>query len=110
MRDCIDLGPSPTEEDCAQVGSDDYFDRARRECRAYIHQLRRLLGDEPEGAQLSVKSNPHDFGSYLSVVCYYEPAQPASLDYAFRCEGKSPQEWDDQARQELAAVTPPHPP
>jgi hypothetical protein len=110
MRDCIDLGPSPTEEECAQVGQDDYRDRARRECRAYLHQLRRLFGDEPEGAQLSVKSNPHDFGSYLSVVCYYDPARPASLDYAFRCEGQSPREWDEQARQELAAVTPLHPP
>ena len=103
MRDCIDLGPAPSEEDCAQVGREDYPERARRECRAYLSQLRRLLGDEPDGARLSVNSNPHDFGSYLSVVCHYDPDQPASVDYAFRCEGQGPREWDDPARQELAA-------
>jgi hypothetical protein len=102
MHDCIDMGSAPTYEDCAQVGSDGYHDRARRECRAYIGQLRRMFGDEPDGARLSVKSNPHDFGTYLSVVCYYDPAIRTSVDYAFRCEGKIPEEWDAQARRELA--------
>jgi hypothetical protein len=102
MNDFIDMGCAPTCEDCAQVGSDGYHDRARKECRVYIGQLRRMFGDEPDGARLSIKSNPHDFGTYLSVICYYDPAIQASVDYAFRCEGKSPEEWDEQARQELA--------
>jgi hypothetical protein len=102
MKDFIDVGSSPHGEDCAQVGSDDYHDRARRECRAYIAQLRRVFGDEPEGARLSVKSNPHDFGTYLSVICYYDDQIPAAADYAFRCESESPEHWDTQARQELA--------
>jgi hypothetical protein len=102
MQDCMDVGCAPTEEDCAQVGREDYIDRARRECRAYINQLRRLFGDEPEGARLSVKSNPHDFGTYFSVVCYYDPDQPAAVEYALRCEGQGPREWDDEARRELA--------
>ena len=102
MRDFIDVGCAPTHENCAQVGSDDYYERARRECRVYIGQLRRLFGDEPDGAHLSIKSNPHDFGTYLSVVCYYDDCHPASADYAFRCESESPQHWDNQARQELA--------
>jgi hypothetical protein len=97
MRDCIDVGCAPNEEDCAQVGRPEYATQARKECRAYIRQLQRMFGEEPEGASLIIKSNPHDFGSYLSVVCYYDPAQPASLEYAFRCESESPREWDDQA-------------
>jgi hypothetical protein len=102
MKDFIDAGCSPTGENCAQVGSDDYHQRARRECRAYIAQLRRLFGIEPDGAHLSVKCNPHDFGSYLSVVCHYDDHLPASVEYAFRCESESPETWDEQARQELA--------
>jgi hypothetical protein len=105
MRDCIDVGCAPTEEDCAQVGQPEYATQARKECRAYIHQLRRMFGEEPEGASLSIKSNPHDFGSYFSVVCFYDPALPPSREYAFRCEGKSPREWDAEARQELAGMS-----
>jgi hypothetical protein len=102
MRDCMDLGSAPAMENCAQVGRDDYHVRARRECRAYIGLLRRTFGDEPHGASLSVKSNPHDFGTYLSVVCYFDPTIAAAIDYAFRCESATPPEWDEMARAELS--------
>ena len=101
MHECMDLGSAPAMEDCAQVGTEDYYDRARKECRAFIGLLRRSLGQEPDGASLRVKSNPHDFGTYLSVVCEYDPALPAATDYAFRCESDAPREWDDLARKEL---------
>jgi hypothetical protein len=102
MREWIDIGSSPPEENCAQVGTDDYYPRARRECRAYIALLRRTLGDEPPGASLAIKSNEHDFGTYLSVVCYYDPEHEAAIDYAFRCESEGPQEWDEAAKAELS--------
>jgi hypothetical protein len=102
MRDWIDIGSSPPAESCAQVGTKDYVERARLECGLYIELLRRILGPEPEGAQLSVKSNPHDFGTYLSVVCYFDPEHPESLDYAYRCESEGPEEWDHIAREELS--------
>jgi len=102
MNDFIDVGSSPTHEDCAQVGTDDYHHRARRECRTYIGELRRIFGEEPEGARLSVRSNPHDFGAYLSVVCHYDPNIQGAIEYAFRCESEGPDEWDDEARRELA--------
>ena len=101
MRGYIDLGSAPFVEDCAQVGRDDYYDQARKECRAYIRQLRRTFGKEPDGASLTVMSNPHDFGSYLSVVCYFDLHVTAAVDYAFQCESAGPQQWDDVARQEL---------
>jgi len=102
MSDLIDVGSAPTEESCAQVGTQGYYDQARRECRAYINQLRRTFGPEPDGARLSMKTNPHDFGTYLSVVCYYDSSKPESVEYAFRCENSSPAEWDKAARRELA--------
>jgi hypothetical protein len=101
MQDCLDLGSSPSHEDCAQVGSDEYAMRARRECRAYINQLRRLFGEEPDGARFSVKSNPHDFGSYYSVVCYFDGDNQAAADYAYRCEAGT-DTWDAEAIQELS--------
>lgn len=97
----IDVGSAPYIEDCAQLGAADYYDRARRECRAYIGQLRRLLGPEPPGARLKTKANAHDFGTYLSVICQYETDNPEAMQYAFRCESDGPEEWDAVARHEL---------
>jgi len=103
-QEFLDLGvTTPYLEECAQVGSReyDYHDRARREARAYIAQLRRTFGDEPDGARFSVKGHEHDFGTYLTVVCSYDPTIPASLNYAFRCESDAPEFWDEAARREL---------
>lgn len=102
MRNFIDIGSAPPMESCAQVGSNGYWPRAQRECKAFIGLLRRALGPEPDGAELRVKSNPHDFGTYLSVVCFYEPSNQPAIDYAFRCESQGPENWDEQALVELA--------
>lgn len=101
MRDSLDLGCAPSHEDCAQVGRDDYPERGRRECRAYAGQLRRTFGDEPPGARLTIRANPHDFGTYLSVACEFDSDDPAAVTYAYRCEGEGPEYWDHEARREL---------
>jgi hypothetical protein len=95
MREYVEIGQAPCMEDCAQVGSSGYMERAMAECQAYIKAIRRVLGEEPNGARLSVKSFQHDFGSYLEVVCYYDESEPASVDYAFMCERKAPQTWEE---------------
>jgi hypothetical protein len=101
MRDFISLSPTPVCEDCAQVGSADYHERARKECSAFVAQLRRQLGPEPRGARLDVKAFPHDFGTYYMVVCYFDTDLPASEDYAFKLDAEAPEEWDTEARQAL---------
>lgn len=95
MREYIEYGPVPAEESCAQVGEEDYDGRARAECLAYIALIRQTCGVEPEGAQLAVKSFPHDFGSYKEVVCYYDEAYPDSVDYAWGIEKNLPIRWTD---------------
>ncbi len=104
MQDWIDIGSSPPEEDCAQLGRDGYWEQATRECRAYINQLRRALGEEPGGARLAIKSHEHDFGTYLSVCCYFDDSIGDAVEYAYRCEAQSPKTWDDQARAELRSL------
>jgi hypothetical protein len=91
-RDYIGIGPAPAEEECAQVGSPDYARRARAECRRFIELLRRTFGEEPEGAQLMIKSNPHDFGAYYEVVCYYEEGNE-----------EAPTRWDQPSTPILSA-------
>lgn len=109
MVETIEIGSAPCEEQCAQVKAFDYPQRGRAECRAYINQIRRVMGEPPEGANLFIKSNPHDFGTYLEVVAKVggplsQEAREKALDYAYRCESESPANWDDEARAELAAA------
>lgn len=93
MRDYMNIGSSPPEEDCVCLGEEDYSRRARIECRQYIEALRKKLGEEPEGASLGIKSFPHDFGTYMEVVCYFDTDNKESLDYACKCEGDGPMTW-----------------
>lgn len=108
MRECIEIGSSPAEEDCAQCGSPDYSVRARRECRAYIEQLYRFLDSKgfkrdelPETFSLVVKANSHDFGTYYEVACRFDPDDELQSNLASLVEGESPTRWDDAARKEL---------
>lgn len=102
MRDYLTIGPTPAEESCAQVGSDGYSHKARRECNIFARQLVRHFGEPPEGARIGVKSFSHDFGSYLEVVCYFDDAYPDSVDYAFKLESESPANWDQESIEALA--------
>jgi hypothetical protein len=94
MTDYITIGPSPSAEDCAQVGAADYPEASRKECKRYIEQLLRVYGPPPEGAQLLVKSFPHDFGTYREVVCKYDTENEEAVDYAMRVENGC-ENWDE---------------
>jgi hypothetical protein len=94
MRDYFCLGPTPSEEDCAQVGQQDYRKNALSECQRYIELIRDTLGPEPEGAELAIKSFPHDFGTYYEVVIWFESNDAAALAYAVRCEDEAPRTWE----------------
>jgi hypothetical protein len=102
MRDYIEIGSSPTDEACAQLGTDpDFHWKNRIECEVFRKQLRRVFGEEPEGANLSIKCFQHDFGRYCEVVCYFDDKIPESEDYAFKLEGDTPERWDSEAIKEL---------
>ena len=102
MRDYLSISCSPASESCAQVGTENYEVQSGRECRALIAQLRRQFGTEPMLARLSIRSFPHDFGSYKEVVCYYDDEDEEARDYAFRLESELPEFWDDEAKFDLA--------
>lgn len=96
------IGAAPSEESCAQVGSDDYHDRSRRECAIYGRMLERLFPlPENVPARIVVMGFPHDFGTYREVCVRYEDSDPRACDYAFRMESQSPVQWDAIARYEL---------
>lgn len=96
MRDYISIGSAPSDEDCVPVNSrGDYHEAMRAECQRFLELIRKKLGPEPPGARLGIKSNPHDFGTYYDVVCYFDDEDEAARTYAFRCESDSPRTWAD---------------
>jgi hypothetical protein len=100
-KDYIDIGPCPADEPCVQLGDSDYERRARTECAAFIREIRHAVGDEPTGALLAVKGNPHDFGRYYEVVCYFDDENNLSLAYALECERRAPLRWTEVGKTYL---------
>lgn len=98
--DEVYLGPTPYESECQQAPYE-RPDLARLECRCFIEQLRRQFGEEPEGATIKIKSNPHDFGSYLDVVVRFDMNNEAARDYAYRVENNVPARWDGEAIEKM---------
>ncbi len=94
MRDHIDLGSTPCNEQCAQIGQEGYDIIGRAECKRFIDLIRKTLGNEPDGAKLAVKCNSHDFGTYYEVVCYFDTDNEASTKYAYDCEANCPTSWE----------------
>jgi hypothetical protein len=101
MRDELYLGPVPLEEECSQVGTPDYLEKSRKECRAYINQIKRKFGEPPMGAGLIVKSCPHDFGTYHEVVVVFDDLFPDSEEWAYSVDNDLPLTWDEEAKVEL---------
>ena len=96
MKDFIELGSSPCEEDCVQVSKEgDYVSAMRAECQRYLALIRAKCGEEVGKARLAVKGFPHDFGTYYEVVCYFDDTDEEGAGYAFRCEAHAPATWDD---------------
>lgn len=104
MRDYLNIAATPVDEDCVPCGEN--LAKQRAECNAFIGQLRRQFGEEPEGARLSVKAFQHDYGTYYEVVCYYDDKYTESVDYAFKLEAETPEKWDDKALMLLAKTYP----
>ena len=97
MRDYFSLGPTPSEEECAQVGQPDYRRKAMEECQRFIALIRTTLGPEPPGAELAIKSFPHDFGTYYEVVIWFERDAAEAIAYAVRCEDEALTTWNAEA-------------
>lgn len=96
MYDYIFIGPTPSNEECAQLGEENYETRARAECQRFIELIREKLGKEPDGARLIVKGEYHDMGVYYEVAVKFDDSKPEAIEYAFKVDSESPQEWSKQ--------------
>ena len=100
----LELGPTPSGEDCVQVGSDNYHDLYGAEAKAYIEQLKRQFPNVPPGASFGIKSFSHDFGTYHEVVVKYNEDSEEAINFAFNVENNAPEYWDATAKEELNKI------
>lgn len=96
MKQHINIGPVPCEEDCEQLGPTYRPDVARAECRRFLALIQKRLGPGPEGARLRIKGFDHDFGRYYEVVCEFDDDDTAAFNYALRCENDAPTHWEEE--------------
>ncbi len=93
---------TPTEEKCAQVGEENYLPNARLEIKAYVCQLMRMFGTNPDGTRFKTIRCHHDFGDYLDIRFYYDNQIQEHMKYLEKLEC-GPSHWDEEAKSELFA-------
>lgn len=98
-RDSFSVSSVPYEENCAQVGEDNYRKKAIVECTAYINQLERIFPEAKDyGIQFKIKWNNHDFGTYAEVELYFDDSD----GYAYYIDANIPSNWDEKSLNEIA--------
>jgi hypothetical protein len=100
--DWVYLAPTPIEEDCAQLGQDNYRNQAMKEMTVFCNQLYRDFPEaENKGVYFRIKWQSHDFGTYGEVVAAYDDNDLEAMDYAIHVENNIPEHWDEESIKEL---------
>ena len=103
MREYMTLGPTPCDEPCEQMGPHWDAAKARAEVRVYCAQLVRQF-PACDRVLFGIKRESHDFGTYYEAAVYYDDADDLATEQAYRVERELPQQFDAEAREQLAAV------
>lgn len=101
MKDFLNIGSSPYAENCVQLGSPDYQEKAIKECSIFAKQLLRQFPNIPVGCKVGIKSFQHDFGTYFETVIYFDNENEEQCNYAYQVEAGFPEFWDEQSKTEL---------
>lgn len=105
--DKLEIGPTPPEEECLQVGIDDYAKKGRQQCNVFKKLLERhfpIPQNLEEIVYFTVISCPHDFGSYYDVFVKFAGDNEEAVNYAYNVEANTPAYWDEIAKTELRSL------
>lgn len=95
MIEYIEIGSTPSEEDCVQVDKDkDYESAMSKECGRYV----KLLDDAfPEAGDYRCSFSRmwfvHEFGRYCEAIVKYDDENEESTEYAYFVERNLPKTW-----------------
>ena len=102
MKEYIEIGSSPYDESCAQVGTENYRETAKKEMNAYIDLLERTF---PDARSMNIvfkqKWFEHDFGSYGEVCAFWNPEDELADSYIYEIEADLPAKWDEESLKKL---------
>ena len=102
VMEYIEIGATPYDEDCAQVGAENYRKDAEKEMDAYINQLNRVFTEaENWGIRFKQKWFNHDFGVYGEVCAYWNTDNEIADRFVYFVEENLPSNWDEEAKKEL---------
>jgi hypothetical protein len=95
MKDYLELGTTPYNEECVQVNPlGDYHESMLMECKRYKSQLENMFPASvfPD-VYFKIKWYPHDFGSYAEVVVIFDDNDKESMTQAYYIEDHLPDNW-----------------
>lgn len=103
MIEELSLGPVPANEECAQLGNENYFRDSRNECKRYLSLLKNTFSLLP-GMYFKITRNNHDFGDYFDVVICFNPDDPEQVSLAYYIENNSPTSWEEDVQNETQKI------
>lgn len=101
----IEIGATPCNEPCAQVGEPDYANTAKIECHRFLRQMQRqfpIPKSLSEEISYVVKRQPYEDGFYFEVAIKFNRDSPKAQAFALAVERESPAHWDAIAQTEIA--------
>lgn len=104
--DRMAIGPCPSSETPAQVGSMGYAKKSKHECVAFKAQiLRNYPIPEDARAGVSIVLNPHELGSYREVELAFSDEEGENWAFEVQSDPKAALvKWDDESIAYLAKL------
>lgn len=103
----LNIGCTPADEPCVQVGHKAYARVARAECRLFAADLSNQIAKKWNNdirIHLRTVGSPHDFGTYYEVFADYDPNDAISVAQALFCEGEADENWSKPAKKEITEL------
>lgn len=96
MKEYVELGPVPCDEEASQTNAENFTEENIKECRRYKELLESKFPEYPDaGCYFSIKSNPHEFGTYREVAINFDDKNETAGVFASEVENNLPKEWSD---------------
>ena len=81
----MNIGTVPAMEDCVQVGTDEYMDKARVETERFCKQIMKHY-PPVLGTMVRTKAFDHEFGTYVEVCVNNNKHIESAYQYALQVE------------------------
>ena len=96
MKQFVELGNCPYNEEGVQVSKEEYLEEMSKESLKYIALLRKKFFQAIKyNCKFSIKSFQGYFGNYQEVVINYDTEDHNAIRYAFFVDNHLPAKWNN---------------